>query len=76
MTTVALRVRPGFTHGVGRKYKAGDTFEVPIDEAAIMLRDFADKLEHVSMETLTPEAPTEPSTPEAPAKTRRRGATP
>ena len=72
MDDITLRVRPGFTHGVGRKYQAGDTFTVAPDEAALLLRSFGDKLEHVPIADTAPaeDVPAEV----APGASKRKGA--
>lgn len=45
---VTLRVRPGFTHGAQKQYKAGDLLVVDEAEAAVLLAAFGDKLETVA----------------------------
>jgi len=47
MSTVTLRVRPGFTHGAQKEYKGGDLLFVDAAEAAMLLAAFGDKLEQV-----------------------------
>jgi len=78
MSTVTLRVRPGFTHGAQKEYKGGDLLFVDAAEAAMLLAAFGDKLEEVAgsrqqvagsqTEAAEPEAGQEPGA----AKSRAR----
>lgn len=79
---VTLRVRPGFTHGARKQYKGGDLLFVEEAEAALLLRDFGDKLERTtadgrpleSAETdSVPAVEVETAEPEAEAKGRPGG---
>lgn len=67
MQEATIRVRPGFTHGVGRKYSGGDVFTVSAEDAVLLLAAFGDKLEVVN----TVVAAAIPERPQAIGKSKR-----